>query len=234
MLNQQQTGLIYGLSAYTLWGFFPLFFHYLSQVPAFEVLAQRIVWSFLLVAAIISLSGSWQKISAVLHATTTRKAMLLSALLISINWVVFIWAVSEERVLECSFGYFLTPLVSVLLAKIVLGEQLDGFRLVACILAVIGVLWQMIALQLLPWVSLTLACSFGLYGLVRKKANADSLTGLGVETGLLLPLALAYWVWLEWQGQSQFLAQGWNTTLLLIASGAVTAAPLLLPRKSSA
>lgn len=228
MLNQQQTGLLLGLCAYAMWGFFPLFFYYLSHVSATEILAQRIIWSFLLVLGIVLSLGSQKKIITAWQSPKTRRAMLLAAVLISINWLVFIWAVAEERVLECSFGYFLTPLMSVLLARLVLGEQLDTYRLLACGLAVTGVLWQIVALQLLPWVSLTLACSFGLYGLVRKQADTDSLTGLGVETGLLLPLALAYWGWLEWQGQSQFLAEGFSTTLLLVASGALTATPLLL------
>ncbi|MEZ5537787.1 MAG: EamA family transporter RarD [Thiolinea sp.] len=228
MLNPQQTGLIFGLAAYTIWGFFPLFFHYLAHVSPLEVLSQRIIWSFLFVTAIVLLFGSWQKILTAWRSPVTRRAMLLASVLISINWLTFIWAVTSGKVLESSFGYFLTPLVSVLLARVFLGEQLDGYRLIACILAVIGVLWQIIALQLLPWISLTVACSFGLYGLVRKKANTDSLTGLGVETGLLLPLALAYWGWLEWQQSSQFLSEGLNTTLLMMASGALTAIPLLL------
>lgn len=228
MIKQQRTGLIYGLAAYTLWGFFPLFFHYLAHVSSLEVLAQRIVWSFLFVATIILISGSYKRLLIAWQSTTTRKAMLSSSLLISINWLTFIWAVANEQVLESSFGYFLTPLVSVLLAHLVLGEQLDRYRIIACALAVVGVLWQVISLQLLPWVSLTVAISFGLYGLVRKKAEVDSLTGLTIETGILLPVALLYLGWLFWQGESRLLTVDITTTVLLISSGVVTALPLLL------
>lgn len=228
MIKQQQTGLIYGLAAYTLWGFFPLFFHYLAHVSPVEVLTQRIIWSFLLVAVIILITGNYKRLIKAWRSTATRKAMLLSAVLITINWLTFIWAVANEHVLESSFGYFLTPLVSVLLAHLVLGEQLDRYRIIACALAMIGVLWQVISLQLLPWVSLTVAISFGLYGLVRKKADVDSLTGLTIETGILLPFALVYFGWLLWQGESQLLSVDRTTTVLLITSGAVTALPLLL------
>lgn len=228
MFNQQQTGLIYGLTAYILWGFFPIYFYYLSAVAPAEILAQRIVWSFLFVLIVVLVTGKLSRIREALQNPTTRKAMLLSSVLISVNWLTFIWAVANERVLESSFGYFLTPLVSVMLAKVFLSEKLDRYRVIACVLAVIGIGIQVISMGGLPWVSLIVSCSFGLYGLVRKKAEVDSLSGLTIETAVLLPLALGYWAWLAINGQSGFVSNGTNVTLLLIASGLVTAFPLLL------
>ncbi len=228
MPNPQYLGLIYGLSAYIIWGTFPLFFHLLKGIEPLQVLTQRVIWSFLFVAIIMLVMRRWPAARATFRSRTVLASLLLSSLMIATNWLLFIWGVSEGRVLECSLGYFLTPLVSVLLARVFLQEQLDRFRLAACLLAVIGVLWQVVSLGTLPWLSLALAASFGLYGLVRKQMPVDSLTGLSVETGLLLPLALAYWLYLESQGSSQFMAGHLQTDLLLMASGVVTALPLLL------
>lgn len=228
MLNQQQTGLIYGLTAYVLWGFFPIFFYYLSAVQPTEILAQRIVWSFVFVLVVVVLSGKQSRIKDALKSPATRKAMALSSVLIAINWLTFIWAVANERVLESSFGYFLTPLVSVMLAKVFLSETLDKYRIIACVFAVIGIAIQIVLIGSLPWVSLIVSMSFGLYGLVRKQAEVDSLSGLTIETAVLLPLAIAYWAWLAASGQSGFVSNGSGVTWLLIASGLVTALPLLL------
>jgi chloramphenicol-sensitive protein RarD len=158
----------------------------------------------------------------------TLAGLLLSSLLIAANWLIFIWAVGQDRVVESSLGYFITPLVSVLLARVFLKESLNGYRIAACALAVLGVLWLIVQLGIFPWVSISLAVSFGFYGLVRKKVPVDSLTGLLIETGILLPFALIYWLWLELHGQSQLFSVNTQTTFLLIFSGALTAAPLLL------
>ena len=228
MLNKQQTGLIYGLTAYFLWGFFPIFFYYLSAVSPTETLAQRIVWSFLFVVILILATGKKDSIKQALKNSATCKALLLSSVLIAVNWLAFIWAVANERVLESSFGYFLTPLVSVLLARVFLNETLDRYRVIACTLAAIGIGVQVINLGGLPWISLIVACSFGLYGLVRKQAAVESLPGLTIETAFMLPIAISYIVWLAVTGQSDFLGHGLSTSLLLVASGFVTAFPLLL------
>mgnify|MGYP001208031799 FL=1 len=227
MLSQQKLGLIYGLSAYTIWGLFPWYFHFLSHVNPWQVLTQRIIWSFLLVSVIALFIRHWSLIKAALMQRNILLGLLLSSLLIAANWLIFIWAVGQGRVLESSLGYFITPLVSVLLARIFLKESLDIYRLSACILAVIGVLWLVIQLGVLPWISLSLAISFGFYGLVRKKVPVDSLTGLWVETGILLPFAFTWWLWLEWQGERQLFTEKLQTTFLLIFSGALTPAPLL-------
>lgn len=227
-LSEQKQGLVYGLTAYTIWGLFPWYFHLLIQVDPWQVLTQRIIWSFLFVSVIVLLLRHWTPIKAALTQGKILLGLCLSSLLIAANWLIFIWAVGQDRVVESSLGYFITPLVSVLLARIFLKESLDFYRLTAVILALIGVLWLILQLGLIPWVSLSLAASFGFYGLVRKTVPVDSLTGLWVETGILLPFALIWWIWLETQGQSQLLSEGLQTTSLLIFSGALTAAPLLL------
>lgn len=227
-ISEQKLGLVYGLTAYTIWGLFPWYFHLLIQVDPWQVLTQRIIWSFLFVSVIVLLLRHWTPIKAALTQGKILLGLCLSSLLIAANWLIFIWAVGQDRVVESSLGYFITPLVSVLLARIFLKESLDFYRLTAVILALIGVLWLILQLGLIPWVSLSLAASFGFYGLVRKTVPVDSLTGLWVETGILLPFALIWWIWLETQGQSQLLSEGLQTTSLLIFSGALTAAPLLL------
>lgn len=228
MANQQQTGLLYGLTAYILWGFFPIFFFYLSAVSPAEILAQRIIWSFLFLAIVVLITGKHQRIWEALRNPATRKFMIASSILIAINWLTFIWAVANERVLESSFGYFLTPLVSVMLARVILKEQLDNYRLAACALALIGIITQVINLGGLPWVSLTVSISFGCYGLVRKKAEVDSLSGLTIETAVLLPLSVLYVVWLAANSQSGFISNGTSVSVLLMVSGVITAVPLLL------
>lgn len=223
-------GFIQGLSAYMLWGLFPLYFHRLREVPATEVLMHRVIWSFVVVLLAVLLLGRMKRLAGVLADPGRRLGLMLSSLLISINWLVFIWAVAQGRVVETSLGYFITPLVSVFLGRVFLGERLDYWRAVAILLAVLGIAWLLWRIDELPWVALLLALSFGLYGLARKQIAVDTLTGLTVETGLLLPLALAYAGWLYGNGGLSSLADGrpWMTWLLLLASGAVTAVPLLL------
>ena len=227
-ISEQKLGLVYGLSAYTIWGLFPWYFHFLTHVDPWQVLIQRIIWSFLLVTIIALFMRHWPAIKLAISQPKTVLGLFISSLLIAANWLIFIWAVGQDRVVESSLGYFITPLVSVLLARVFLKEALDIYRLSAVVLALIGVLWLVVQLGVIPWVSLSLAASFGLYGLARKKVPVDSLTGLWVETGILLPLALMGWIWLEAHGQSQLFSEGFQTTFLLIFSGALTAAPLLL------
>jgi len=202
--NPVHQGLLFGFLAYGLWGFFPLFFHLLRFVDATEVLTHRIIWSFVFVGLIILISGRKQHLLKAMLRTELIKGLILSSLLVSSNWLIFIWAVGQGRILESSLGYFITPLVSVFLARLILKEQLDRWRLAAIVLASMGILWFLIKLGYLPWVSLVLAITFGLYGLVRKKLDVDALTGLAIETAILLPLALLYWFYLSQQHLGQF------------------------------
>ena len=210
-----------------MWGVFPLFFHLLRDVPSTEVLLHRVVWSFVFVLSALLLIGWRARLWQTLHSSSLVKGLMLSSLLVSFNWLVFIWAVAQGRVVESSLGYFLTPLVSVFLARVFLAEYMNRAQFVAIVFAVVGILWLLLRLGYLPWVSLALAISFGLYGLVRKRLDVDTFTGLTLETGLLLPLAIGYWLYLLSQGQDHFVQSGTTYTWLLLASGLVTSLPLL-------
>ncbi len=220
-------GFVYGVIAYSMWGVFPLFFHLLRDVPSTEVLLHRVIWSFIFVMVIILLSGQKQRVFQALRNPDLVKGLFFSSMLVTVNWLIYIWSVAQERVLESSLGYFLTPLVSVFLARVFLKEQLDQSRKIAIILAALGILWLIFSLGYLPWVSLSLAISFGLYGLVRKQLEVDTVTGLTLESGIMLPLAMGYWGFLLWQGDSFFYLAGSRITMLLMVSGVVTALPLL-------
>lgn len=221
-------GLILAFSAYFVWGSFPLFFSLLNHVAPMEVLVQRIIWAFVITFLVIYLLRRHASYGQLLRNRRAMAWLLLSGVLIGINWLVFIWAVNVGRVLETSLGYFLTPLVSLMLGRLLLKETMNRWQAVAGALAAVAVLFEVVALGQLPWVSLVLAGSFGFYGLVRKQQPVDSLQGLNVEALVLLPVAV---IWLLWQfstgGAVQFGSDP-STTMLLAASGVVTAVPLLL------
>lgn len=221
-------GLVLAFSAYFLWGSFPLFFSLLSHVSPMEVLVQRIIWAFVATLLVILMLRRWSSYMALLHNRRAMGWLLLSGVLIGLNWLVFIWAVNVGRVLESSLGYFMTPLVSLLLGRLLLKESMNRYQAVAGVLAALAVLFELIALGRLPWVSLALAGSFGFYGLVRKQQPVDSLQGLNIEALVLLPVALVWWLWqVDVGGNIQF-GDDLSTSLLLAASGVVTAVPLLL------
>lgn len=221
-------GLIYGFAAYLMWGIFPLFFHSINYVPALEILSHRIIWSFAFVSCILLLlPGSWLKLRQALKVPGLWKSLLMSALLISTNWLVFIYAVVQGNVLASSLGYFITPLVSVVLAAVFMAEKLTSYRLAACLLAAVGVAWQIISMGELPWISLLLALSFGLYGLVRKQLRTDTLSGLLLETAILTPAALIFLLYLNQTQQGFFGRESMDINLLLMLSGVITALPLL-------
>lgn len=221
-----QQGLTYALFAYGIWGLFPLFFKQVSDLPPLEVLAHRVIWASLFTALILTLTRGWK--NSIPHLKNPRIwfTLGLSAILIAVNWGVFIYAVSDGQVLASSLGYFLTPIINVLLGTLVLGERQDKFRKIALILAGTGVLWQIVALGELPWISLVLACSFGIYGLIRKQAPVDTLSGLLIETLVLSPVALIYWFWLVNTGQDHFLSSSGDAGRM-IAMGVLTSLPLL-------
>ncbi|HEX6375892.1 MAG TPA: EamA family transporter RarD [Allosphingosinicella sp.] len=222
-----RSGLLMGLGAYTLWGVMPLYFKAVGHVPALEIVSHRVLWSLVLLAAVATLWKKWARIRTAL--TTPRVAMILAVttVLIGINWLVFIYAVVSGHVLEGSLGYYLNPLVNVLLGVLLLKEKLTGFQKGAVLLAAAGVAILAAGAGDALWISLTLAASFALYGFVRKVAPVDAIEGLAIETVFLAPFALAWLIWLQQTGQSHFLVDR-TTDTLLILGGAVTAIPLLL------
>lgn len=219
-------GVMYGLTAYTMWGCFPLFFALFDGIPAFEILIHRIIWACLFLVGLITLLRRWPPVVTALGEPKRLGRVLACALLIAFNWGIYIYAVESKQVLQASLGYFLTPLVNVALGMLVLREVMAKLQLVALGLASVAIATQFVMLGELPWLSLILALSFGSYGLFRKQVPLDGLSGLFVETLLLFPLALIALTWLSWNGSSHFL-QDTSSTGLLIASGALTALPLM-------
>lgn len=220
-------GIGYGLLAYGIWGFFPLYFRQLNDVPAIDILANRALWACICVSLILVVAKQWAKVRQVLGRPRQLAMLTLAALLIGGNWLVFLWAVEQQRVVESSLGYFLTPLVNVVLGLVFLKERLNRLEWLAIALATAGLANEIIALGGLPWISLYLAGSFGTYGLVRKQIPVDALSGLFLETLLMLPLSLAYAAW-QWQaGHMVFVIEPWTTGALLFGAGILTAAPLI-------
>lgn len=224
--NAARGGLLLGLGAYTMWGVLPLYFRLLAAVPAIEVLAHRVIWSLVLLIVVVTAMRRWQTIRAAASGRTI--AMLAaSATLIAINWLIYIWAVNNGHTLAGSLGYFINPLLNVGLGVIVLGERLRKWQGVAIAIASAGVAaMAFVALDTL-WISLSLAVSFGLYGLVRKVVAIDSLGGLLIETLLLAPVSLGYVLYLESAG-SGAAGQAMSTDVLLVLLGVLTALPLLM------
>ncbi|WP_070120130.1 EamA family transporter RarD [Bacillus marinisedimentorum] len=225
-------GIGYGASAYFLWGLLPLYWKLVGHVPSDEVLAHRFIWSFVFTAAILLMMGKGKTFIKELKEIISRKkqflGIILASLFISINWFTYIWAVNNDHVIEASLGYYINPLVSVMLGIIVLKETLSRWQVISFILAATGVLIMTLSYGDVPWAALSLAISFGLYGLFKKMVNAGSLTGLAIETMILTPVALFYVVMLHQAGQSSFLLDGTATVPLLIGAGVATAVPLLL------
>lgn len=221
------SGALYALSAFFAWGFNPVYFKAVAKVPVVEIVAHRVVWSVLFLAMVVSVGRQWPTIARALFDRRAIATLVVSTLLLSSNWGFYVWAVANERILETSIGYFINPLVSVLLGMVFLGERLNRVQAVAVALAVAGVANLTWHYGQLPWIALYLAGSFGLYGLVRKTAPVDALGGLFIETLILLPVALAYLIWLSATGAGAFGGAGIGFDALLILSGPVTALPLL-------
>lgn len=225
--SEATKGVLFGLSAYTLWGCFPLYFALFAGVPSYEVLIHRVVWSCLFLAIVVSVLGRWSPVRAALSEPKKLGFVLGCAVFIAINWGIYIYAVETRQVLQASLGYFLTPLVNVALGLLILRESISRLQGIAVVLAAIAILYQLFLLGFVPWISLVLAFSFGTYGLLRKKVPLDGLSGLFVETLLLLPVGLLALSWLNMSGQSHF-TESPGLMLLLMSSGIVTAIPLLL------
>lgn len=223
-----QGGLPFALAAYGIWGFVPLFFKLVDSVPPVEVLTQRIIWSLPLCFLIMLFRRQIGEYLAALKDWRTLRLLLASALLIAVNWLVYIYAIFTDHVLAASLGYYLNPLVNVMLGMFFLGERLSRLQLVAVVIAGIGVAILLAGALDTLWISLTLAFSFGVYGLLRKIVPVGSLPGLSVETTVLLLPSLALSAWYIGIGDGRGFAANTSISLLLMAGGVVTAVPLLL------
>ena len=220
------SGVLYGVAAYGWWGFAAIYFKLVRAVPPLEILAHRVVWSLLILALLITGLRRWRLIGQVLRSRVSILWLSASTLLIAVNWYTFIWAVTRDHILDASLGYFINPLVSVAFGYLFFAERLRFWERVSIGMAAVAVSWLTFTAGIVPWIALVLAVTFGLYGLVRKKAQVASLEGLAIETALLVPVALVYLLWLERQGTLTF-GDSPRLDLLLLAAGPVTALPLL-------
>ena len=222
------TGILYAATAYALWGVFPLYFKSLQEIPPMEILLHRMVWSLVFVAVVLALRRQWAWLGDVVRRPKVLAGFAASALLLSCNWFIYIWAVNNGHVVESSLGYFINPLFNVLLGSLILRERLRPVQWGAVAIAAGGVAWLTWHGGALPWIALLLATTFALYGLLRKTAALGALEGLALETLLLFPLAFGYLIVLSMEGQNHFPAASTTSQLLLAAAGPITAIPLLL------
>jgi len=222
------TGLAAAVSAFLIWGLFPLYLKPLSGVPALQIMAHRIVWCCLLVFAWLALRRELPAVWRALADPGTRLRLVATAALISVNWLIYVWAVTNGQTVEASLGYFINPLLNVVLGVLVLKERLNRAQWAAVALAAAGVLYLTVATGRPPWIALTLAASFGLYGLIRKVVAVEAVPGLATETLLLAPLAMAFLLWCQAQGSGALGHSGAGVDALLLGSGLVTALPLAL------
>ncbi len=221
-------GVLYAALAYTAWGLFPMFFKQLGHVNAFEVVMHRMVWALLFLMGVLAVLRRWAWLRDVAGKPRVLLAFAASALLLSVNWSVYVWAVQNARVVDASLGYFILPLVNVAFGFAFLHESSRPMQWLAVAVAAAGVLWLTVQAGRLPWVALVLAFSFGIYGLLRKVATLGALEGLTLETMLLAPFALGLLAWWTWHGEGA-LVQGDTATLgWLLLAGPLTAVPLLL------
>ena len=224
---ERRRGLLFALAAFGFWGLVPIYFKAVGSVPPIEILAHRVLWSVPLVALLIRLFGNWGGVRDALRSGRTLATLALSATLVASNWLTFIYGVTQGRILETSLGYYVNPLVNVLLGMIFLRERLTRLQAVSVALAAAGTAHLTLSHGSLPWISLTLAFTFGFYGLLRKTVRIDSMGGLLVETSLLLPAAAAYLAVLGARGTGSLGTAAPGISLLLVAAGAVTALPLI-------
>ncbi len=221
-------GIWYGIGAYVTWGLFPIYWKWLHAVPALQLIGHRILWSFVMLFTFIFLSRQWGVFRATALKPRVLRIYLVAATLIGINWLVYIWAVNAGYIVQVSLGYYINPLLNVLMGVLFLRERLRPSQWVPLGLAAAGVLYLNFAYGSLPWIALTLAFSFGLYGLVKKTAPLGSLYGLTLETGLLFLPALLYLLFAETTRQGAFLHSGAISDVLLVGAGLMTTIPLLM------
>jgi len=221
-------GIWYAVGAYVAWGVLPVYWKWLHNVPAIQLISHRIIWSFVLLASVLFVTRQWKSFRSAAQPRRVLLIYLAAAVLLSINWLTYVWAVNAGFIVETSLGYFINPLLSVLMGVIFLRERLRPWQWLPIGLATAGVLYLTLAYGSLPWIALTLAFSFGIYGLVKKTAPLGALYGLTLETGLLFVPAVGFLFYLETVGQGAFLHSGPVTDLLLVGAGLITTVPLLM------
>ncbi len=221
-------GMLYAATAYVIWGLLPLYFKALQSIAPTQIMLHRMVWSLLFLLCVLLWRKQWSWLGEAMRQPKVLGAFMLSAVLLSANWFTYIWAVNNGRIIDSSLGYFINPLVNVLLGYLVLGERLRGVQWLAIALAACGVAWLTWISGHPPWIGLMLALTFGFYGLMRKTAKLGPLEGLSLETLLLFPFALAALAWLTLHQQNAFIDAPTQSQWLLMAAGPITAIPLLL------
>jgi chloramphenicol-sensitive protein RarD len=228
-LEQQRTrqGILLAIAAYTMWGIAPIYYKTINSVSPLEILSHRAIWSFFFLAGLLCVSKGWKTVLNTLKDKRKMTYLVTTGLLVGTNWLIFIWAVNNNHMLDASLGYYINPLLNVVLGMIFLGERLRKLQWVAVACAAIGVIVQLITFGSIPIVALALACSFGFYGLLRKKVAMDAQSGLFIETLVMLPMAAIYLLFIADSATSSFTNNAMNLNLLLIAAGIITTIPLL-------
>ena len=223
-------GILAGIGAYVIWGLVPIFFKQISEVPAMEIIAHRVVWAMLLMTALIGFGRGFGDALRIARQPAQLARIALASALVLANWLTFVWGVNNGHIIDTSLGYFILPLLNVALGVLVLKEGLRKLQWVAVLCAAVGVAMEAVRAGGLPWIALVLAGTFGVYGLLRKRLPLDAASGLFLETVCMTPPALAWLGWLAWSGQGHFGGGATPSTgdLYLIATGPVTAIPLLL------
>jgi len=221
-------GIWYGVGAYILWGFFPIYWKFLHPVSALQVIGHRIGWSFIMLVVYIAATKQWQAFRSVAFKPKTIGIYVIASVLLTINWLIYVWGVNSGFIVETSLGYFINPLLSVLLGVVFLRERLRPVQWIPVGLAAVGVIYLTFVYGRLPWIALSLAFSFGFYGFVKKLSPLGSLYGLTLETGIVFPVALIYLVVVGINGTGAFLHDGTFIDVFLIGAGLVTTIPLLM------
>ncbi|MGR5382081.1 EamA family transporter RarD [Vibrio harveyi] len=225
--QRSRQGVLLAIGAYTMWGIAPIYFKSIAEVSPLEILSHRVIWSFFLLAALLHFGRHWRSVRDIIKNKTKMMFLVSTAILVGANWLIFIWAVNSNHMLDASLGYYINPLINVLLGMVFLGERLRKLQWFAVVLAACGVLVQLVVFGSVPVVAIALAMSFGFYGLLRKKVSVEAQTGLFIETLVMLPAAAIYLLFIASSPTSNMLDNPMQLNTLLIAAGVITTLPLL-------
>ena len=225
--QRSRQGVLLAIGAYTMWGIAPIYFKSIAEVSPLEILSHRVIWSFFLLAALLHFGRQWRSVRDIIKNKTKMMYLVSTAILVGANWLIFIWAVTSNHMLDASLGYYINPLINVLLGMVFLGERLRKLQWFAVALAACGVLVQLIVFGSVPVVAIALAMSFGFYGLLRKKVSVEAQTGLFIETLVMLPAASIFLFFIASTPTSNMFENPWQLNTLLIAAGVITTLPLL-------